>query len=282
MDSETYITYQILFAVLVVLAIVINTIVILYHKARTMRKIREIQSRDIKKKILFFKSVSEAEERERERIARNLHDEINLMLAVHKQVLEKHAFNIENNCFKLDEYYQEIDSVEKIREAVTACATNLIPPFLIRNGLAETLEDHIRHINQAGRLKARAEILNMKNVSQLLGKQYELNIYRICLELINNLLKHADPKTLELKMFCDQNKLHIEIEHDGKKVSNNDIDGMMNKSTGLGLRSIQARCLLIKGDINYSESMDSTAISILVPFPGIETNINTYIYGREN
>jgi signal transduction histidine kinase len=282
MDSETYINYEIVFAVLIVLAIVINIIVILFHKAQTVRKIREIQSRDIKKKILFFKSVSEAEERERERIARNLHDEINLMLAVHKQVLEKHAFDIKNNCFSLDEYYKEIGSVEKIREAVTACATNLIPAFLIKNGLAETIEDHVRHINQAGRLKARTEIIEMENISQLLGKQYELNIYRICLELINNLLKHADPKVLNVRMFCDQNKFCIEIDHDGKKVSNDEIERMMNRSTGLGLRSIQARCILIKAVINYSESLDRSAIAINVPFPGIEKTKKSYTYAGEN
>ncbi len=74
-----------------------NIYILFFHRKKMAIKLQEIQRLELEKKLLVFKSASEAEERERERIARNLHDEINLMLAVHKQILEKHGFEIESN-----------------------------------------------------------------------------------------------------------------------------------------------------------------------------------------
>jgi len=234
-------------------------------RKKMAQKTELIQNLELETKLVIFKAASEAEELERERIARNLHDEINLMLVVHKHVLEKHAFNIESNEFNLDEFYQEIGSIEKIREAITACATKLVPAFLLNNGLPTMIEDHMRHINHAGKLKARCNILLNEDISTILGKQEELNIYRICLELINNLLKHALPTAVTITISNVNGGLFLQIDHDGKKISTEEVEILMLKGSGLGLNSIKARCLILNAAIHYSDNLDGPAITLLVP-----------------
>lgn len=268
METKNYLIFSVVYGTLImVLLAAVNIYILFFHRKKMAAKLEEIQRLESEKKIIIFKSASEAEERERERIARNLHDEINLMLAVHKQVLEKHAFDIEGHVFNIDNYNEELTNIEKIRQAVTACATNLVPAFLLQNGLTKTLEDHMRQINSAGKLKARCNVLVLNPKELRFIKQDELNIYRICLELLNNILKHALPTTLTLTISDLNGGLFFQIDHNGKKIGNEEITSLLDSSFGLGLKSIQARKLILKAEINYSDHDSGPAISMLVPAP---------------
>ena len=245
---------------------------VVHHRRKMIANLKEIERLELEKKILIFKSASEAEERERERIARNLHDEINTKLAVHKQILEKYAWDIENSEFDIDAYNSEIENIEKIREAITACATNLVPAFLLKNGLTTTLQDHIRHINSAGKLKARFLVEKVSPEARPLGKHEELNIYRICLELVNNLLKHTSPSVLTMTVSINDSDILIAIDHNGKKISNHEVEALIEKSTGLGLKSIKARALMLGAEINYYIEDNKRAITLLVPYSPFKEN----------
>lgn len=257
--------------VVMLLLVATNIYIFFFHRKKMAIKRKEIQRLELEKKLLIFKSASEAEERERERIARNLHDEINLMLAVHKQILEKHGFEIESNEFDTNGYQNEIENIEKIREAVTACATNLVPAFLLKNGLTQTLEDHIRQINTAGKLKARCNVLLPEKTDRFFDKQEELNIYRICLELINNILKHSLPKQLTLTISTIQDGLFFQIDHDGELITNTEVELLIQHKKGLGLKSIRARSLILNAEINYSDNKIGPAVSMIVPISHIDT-----------
>ncbi|PBQ33666.1 hypothetical protein CNR22_18410 [Sphingobacteriaceae bacterium] len=261
------------FFVVCLAAIVCVNIYILNVRKQTRRaKEKEYHDRELEKKLSIFKSASQAEEEERERIARNLHDEINLMLAVHKQVLEKHAFNIENGKFVLDEYYEEIGNIEMIREAVTACANNLVPAFLLKNGLFATLQDHVRHINQGGKLKAKCNVFVNEKISKYFNKQDELNIYRICLELLNNVMKHARPNSLTITISMQKKSLLIQIDHDGQKTTTEKIERIIHSNQGLGLKSIKSRMLIQKAKVTYSDDKNGPAISCVIPSSELSYN----------
>jgi two-component system, NarL family, sensor kinase len=272
MENESHIAMIIVFSCLAmcIFAWAIILFVVLLRR-RMIEKGKLIKQMELEKKMMLFKAVATAEEREREKIAGNLHDEINAMLAIHKQTLEKHGIDFDNNEFDMEAYNKTIEGIENIREAVTACAFDLVPAFFVKHGLLITLEDQIRQINYAGKIKARFNCLVKDHQTQF-PKNEELNIYRISLELINNLLKHAQPGYLTMTVSNSDENLLIYIDHDGKKIGNTMIAAYTKRKDGLGLKSIQARSMMLNAKIEYSEDLTGPAISISIPFKAAEIN----------
>ncbi len=267
MQDENHIAIIIVFSCLAMCIFAWAIILfVVFLRKRTIEKGKLIEKMELEKKILIFKAAASAEEREKERIARNLHDEVNIMLAIHKQTLEKHGLDINNNEFDPDAYNESVASIEKIREAVMSCASDLVPAFFLKNGLIITLEDHLRQISYAGKIVARFHSTITEDSPQKFSKQDELNIYRICLEIMNNLLKHAQPTTLKMTLSTERNNLIIQVEHDGRKITNGEIIEYSQSKQGLGLKSIKARSLLLNASVEYSNIPNTPAILNKIPF----------------
>jgi signal transduction histidine kinase len=239
---------------------------ILSLRRKLIEKEKIITSMEAEKELTVFRVAAAAEEQERERIARNLHDEVNSLLAIHKQALEKHRIDFQNNNFNTEAYDHQITEIETIRHAVNRCATDLVPAFFLRNGLMNTLEDHIRRINYAGKIKARFYHENTGCGGIRFSKQDALNIYRITLELINNLLKHTHLENLTLKVITRSDLLLIEFCHDGRRTNNLAIHAYTSTSKGFGLKSVKARLQILHASIDYSDVLKNPAIRLRIPY----------------
>jgi len=266
MQDEKHLALIIVFASLAMMivawAIILLTVML---RKKMIEKEKIVQQMELEKKLLVFKSVSAAEEKERERIARNLHDEINVMLAIHKQNMENHGLKMSKNKFDLEAYTSQIENIEKIREAVSACAGDLAPAFFLKNGLITSLEDHIRNIHLAGNIEARFNCLLSNPKKSHFENQEELNIYRICLELLNNVLKHSRPDFITMSLRMAGNEFQILIDHNGKKIDNATVSELRKNSKGLGMNSIYARSMLLNAIIEYSVADAGPAIKFVVP-----------------
>jgi signal transduction histidine kinase len=87
----------------------------------------------------------------------------------------------------------------------------------------------------------------------------------MCLEILNNLRKHAKYNALFVEVSNTQDELIISLRHDGKGVTNEEIETFTRLSTGLGLKSLRSRAILLNAGIIYEKGKNFSTVSLTVP-----------------
>ncbi len=62
-----------------------------------------------------------------------------------------------------------------------------------------------------------------------------------------------------------ENNLVIEFTHNGKGISNAEIEALSESNTGLGLKSLKSRLLILKAEVNYYKDINNSTITLFIP-----------------
>src|SRR5262249_53141444 len=134
------------------------------------------------------KAIIEAEEKERRRIAQDLHDGVGQILSAAKLNLSSFSSKI---TLKTDEERDALkNAVELIDDSVKevrAVSHNMMPNTLIKLGLASAVREFITKIGNIPNLKVDLEIVGL---DKRLSEQIETVLYRVTQEIVNNIIKH--------------------------------------------------------------------------------------------
>lgn len=217
---------------------------------------KRIQAEIHKQQEIETRSLFEGEQKERIRIARDLHDSIGQMLSVVKMNL--------SNLSTPDQYGNKLDNtvelVDKTITEVRHISHNLIPEEL-NFGLFAALEDMAEKINHAGNTKVVLSIPDDALIYQF-EKSNELSIYRIVQEALSNIVKHAQATTIDLAVMQQPNGMAINIKDNGKGFDTSQI----KTSSGIGWKNIAARVNMLYGELQVrSEKLTGTHIEITIP-----------------
>lgn len=245
--------------------VVIILFVVTYQRKMLLKEV-QIKIMDQEKQLDLFKVSVEAEEKQKEKIARNLHDEINPLLTVLKFNLSRHRIEIKKDKFIPESLIDDEQLLDRAIEGIRSSCLDLIPSFLLQFGLIKSLEEYIRSIQLSGSISAEFEYKTLQNELELFDKQEQLNIYRVCLEILNNLFKHSNCTNLKMSTEIIDSSLIIELIHNGKGVTNEEMDKYTEVSKGLGLKSLKARALILNATINYSKTINNASITLNIPF----------------
>jgi signal transduction histidine kinase len=173
---------------------------------------------------------------ERKRVAADLHDNLGTSLSALRWNLE--AINPKNLNTNEQEAYRNLHSmIDKAYNEVRLLSHNLLPEDLEKQGLRVTLQSFVRKINQNTSLKF---TLSFSDNFPRLSPKTEFELYSICLELINNILKHAQATQASIKFEVESEKVRLILSDNGKGLSE-------NGSTGKGLRNIAERVKSLGG-----------------------------------
>lgn len=209
---------------------------------------RLINAYNIAEKKLANKSI-EIEFKERKRIAADLHDGLGSVLssiALFTKLIEKDSKD-EFVCKKLVKV-KELSAIAL--ENLEAAINNLNPSNLNRYGLVKSLEIICEKINDMGKVNC---VVVADNMESKLEQSMEINIYRICNELINNTLKHSGASKLLINIKQIR-KMVLLTYHDNGKGFNPDLI-FSNDEEKMGLHNIANRVESFGGkyEINSSE-----------------------------
>jgi PAS domain S-box-containing protein len=216
----------------------------------TERKRAEEALAGISRKLL------EAQEKERARIGRELHDDINQRLAMLNVELEQ-----------LEEHPSEFQSrVQKLRERVTelsgdiqALSHDLHSSKLEYLGVVASMKSWCREFAE----RQRMEIDFKSSVSSAVALEVGLSLFRVLQEALSNANKHSGLRRVEVELREDSNDIHLVICDAGKGF---DVE-MALQGKGLGLTSMQERVRLVNGTVAIqSKPMGGTRIHVRVPF----------------
>jgi signal transduction histidine kinase len=221
--------------------IIITFIIILFYKQR-LNNLRNKHE----KRILHALNVGE--EKERKRIAEELHDGLASELTALKMVLEQTT---------LPQKEQVLNQLTSAHQSVRRISHNLSPLQLKRKGLVSALNQFIESLD------LKINITFYTNVSQKLNipRDEALILFRCSQEIIQNALKHSQSKTIDVQLLKAKDKITISIEDDGVGFNLRNVD---NKH---GIDSIKDRLSSISGSfILESKPKQGTTVFISIPY----------------
>ncbi len=214
-------------AVLAMTALALSVIIIFrlalhrVHQEKEKRRQAELQHQQK----LLYNSIH-TQERERERIAGDLHDELSSRL----HVLKLSLYNTKSSP---DENNKLLDEAIGLSRRI---AHDLYPPLLKELGLIEALQDFLQPLEQ----KLSITFFAIGNTENLTAKQ-TLHLFRISQELVQNAIKHAEPSKLSLSLKVAGTYIALQVYDNGKGFSPSQV------KTGLGLNNVEARVQLLGG-----------------------------------
>jgi PAS domain S-box-containing protein len=211
----------------------------------------------------FGASALRAAEEERQRIARELHDDtaqrlagMMLMLKVAGQIEEPEARQ---------------QRIEKIREeiadaadAVRRIARGLRPPALDEGGLVPAVDSLVRALRHAHPLDIR---LNAERVEQRLDPDAELALYRIVQEALSNAVRHSGASRVDVSLAAVDRRLVAEVKDDGSGFVVEHAHG--GGGQGLGLVGMRERARYAHGSLSIDSAPGAgTRVRVELPIPG--------------
>ncbi|WP_020531145.1 PAS domain S-box protein [Flexithrix dorotheae] len=204
-------------------------------------------------------AVVEAEEKERERFSRDLHDDLGPIFSTVKLYLQS-LLKMEEDLSKkiiLENLSNVVDnSVKQVREI----SHNLSPYILWDKGLIEAIKHHIDKVNQSS--KVAVFFTEKREYSARLAENVEILIYRVFLELLNNTIKHSGADKVSIDLFISNHKLVLDYVDNGRGY---DIETIHQRAGGgIGLKNIVTRIKAFRGKVTfeYKNSLMKTKISI--------------------
>jgi signal transduction histidine kinase len=234
--------YVMLFWVLVLIAIVAFV-----YKARKKIFDKELEKKDLE--IKFQKEILLAtiltQEKERERIAQDLHDEISSKLNVVSLTLH----SLKSASKSADEKINVMDDIIKLNnnaiENSRKIAHNLLPPILEKFGLNAAIDELVHDFEKTKSVK----INYTNNINfNTFNAGAQLNIFRIVQELLNNSIKHG--KATEVTILFTRNAVENICTYTDNGLGFNTANLKQNK--GLGIRNIESRILFLNGNFQVT------------------------------
>jgi signal transduction histidine kinase len=272
-EAVTNIKLIIILGVLITFFLAVGIIFfVIYYQRKMLLKDAQLKIIESQKQLELFNATVEAEENQKDKIARNLHDDINPLLTILKYNISKHRIEIQKNKFHLNSFNKDEEILDKAIEGIRTACLELIPINLKHYGFIQSLETFINDVHQLNQINAVFHNKITPEQIETFNKQEQLNIYRICLEITNNLFKHSGCTQFTLGIFNLNNNLCFEFLHNGKGVTNEEMKTFTENSNGLGLKSLKARSLILNAKLDYQKNQNLSSIKLLIPFKNEKTN----------
>jgi signal transduction histidine kinase len=199
----------------------------------------------------------ESQESERKRFAKDLHDEVGLIL----QALNLTIARIANESDR--KQVQEL--VDEFTETVRRISWDLMPSSLERFGLTEALDELCTRLTERGSTPIKFE---KTGKVAALDKSQEILLYRIVQEAINNALKHARASEIKVLLNCAED-VTIRVSDNGIGFTLPHSDHHSPNQYGLGLYNMESRARLLGGTMHFEKNTPSgTDVVIHIPFYG--------------
>lgn len=201
-------------------------------------------------KIEFAEALIFAQEEERKRIARDLHDGIGQsLLLIKKQMDNTHNTTLKNQAL-ISETLEEVRSISR----------DLHPIHLEKFGLTMSIENIVEKVSNATEIFVSKDL---ENIDKLLNDKSNIHVFRTIQEAFNNIVKHADASAANITITTEASKVKILIQDNGKGFDH-ELTVVKNKS--LGLRTMNERITAIGGKFQIKKgTSQGTIIEITIP-----------------
>jgi PAS domain S-box-containing protein len=213
---------------------------------------------------LFSRRLIEAQEDERRRIARELHDQIGQVLTAVKMNLH----TVQRVCHPSESGSYIKDNIEAVDEAlrlVRDLSIELRPPVLDDLGLATALRWYVnRYANRTG---SQVEvIIELLDENERFSREVETACFRIAQEALTNVVRHAHASHVVVQLAKEGSTLLLSVRDDGVGFDAESLRKEASHAATLGLVSMQERALVAGGTIEIDSTKSiGTEIRLMLP-----------------
>ncbi|HEY5406016.1 MAG TPA: PAS domain S-box protein [Ginsengibacter sp.] len=198
----------------------------------------------IKKQQEIADAIITAAENERHEIGRELHDNVNQLLACSRLYIK---MSITTETKRKHPNIDEADNlIGQAIDEIRNLSHSLIVPFIEANKLSEAINYLTEKISAGSKISIEKEIT--VGDENTIPDKLKLTIYRIVQEQLYNIVKHAKASTIILKLVRHSEKILLTIKDDGKGFDTS------IKTNGIGLINIKTRVSLFNGEVNINSS----------------------------
>jgi PAS domain S-box-containing protein len=202
-----------------------------------------------------------AEEQERKRISRELHDDLNQKIALlsfetsgllarpfsSEDTIREQLFNLKRRIVELSQHVREISH-------------RLHPSILEDLGLTAALNQLCEDFSAREGIEV---LFTSEAVPRAIPVEVAACLYRVAQEAVHNVLKHAQTSYVQMKLSGDSGGIHLSIQDTGVG-----FDSESLRRPGLGIVSMKERVLLVHGEFSiHSKPGQGTEVRVFVPLP---------------
>lgn len=266
---------SILFGVLSFLVLIVSGVIIYNYKLRQKNlrlKLSEsklIQQQNLEKvrseaQVKILNATIDGKETERKLIAEILHDNVSALLSSANMHLTATKKQFNGNTPQEIEKTQAI--ISEASQKVRDLSHNLVSSILLKFGLEYAIKDVVKkYSNSQLKLEVSAKNINRYN------QEFEIKIFNVIQELINNILKHSKAKHAQIDLKEEKNQLTVLVKDDGVGFSTSS----SSFSDGIGLNQVEARIHMMNGKLTIKSEVNvGTSIHIAVPILKKEKNFS--------
>jgi signal transduction histidine kinase len=194
-----------------------------------------------------------AQEEERLRISRELHDDLGQSLTTHMLALKNFQSDLSLPVTELFEGLQALyDQSYEVSIKIRRLAQDLRPPILDALGLKQSIQTYCNKFTERTQLPVTLEI---EPVLPALPDIYNITIYRILQEALTNVTKHAKASRVWVELGVDDDFIHLTIQDNGLGVNSNG-----NHTNGIGLTGMKERMALVGGKFLLRSALEGGTI----------------------
>jgi signal transduction histidine kinase len=231
---------------IIVFTFIISTII-------NQRKIIKLHDQLIKAEIDIL-------EKERKRLAEDLHDDMGPILSTIKLYLGMLQAPADDDKTILNKVSGLLDNaIAEIR----VISQNLLPVALQNRGLHEAVYELVEQINAS---RSKHIYIDSKIPGLKLHSATEIAVFRIIHELLNNIIKHSKATEVHIGLHKENDTLKLQIKDNGIGFDYATMQSVKSDNKGLGLKSIANRVNMLQGKVSFnSESGKGTEVRIDIP-----------------
>lgn len=214
-------------------------IIILYRKRKQLKKDKQLQE-------VYSQQLLVSQEKDRQRIAKDLHDGLGHSLMIVKSKLSQN---------------KDTDTADLLGNAIEEMRTisRVLHPYQLEDiGLTQALQNLILQLDE--NYKDTYIFGEIEDIEMKVTPIQSLNIFRIVQECLSNVIKHANAISAEVSLYLKNDTIHLDIRDNGKGF---DFSEKYTDFKTMGLKTIQERVKFLKGTIDIkSNTNKGTLFSI--------------------
>lgn len=246
-QKNLWITFAILAIMILVFAIAFVYLVY-KNKQKAIKERMILLEKD--RQLQVLEAMMAGEEKERSRLAKELHDGIGGLLSATKMHLS--ILKNEQSKEQPSQFDHTLGMLDNASKEIRSIAHNLAPEILIKQGLDVALNKFCQRVSNSS---LHIDYYCIGEIAKL-NRDFELIVYRIVQELVNNIIKHSQATNGVVQLSHHNDVLSITVEDNG-------VGFETGNSNGIGMQNMESRVRGINGEINISsEPGNGTTIYI--------------------
>jgi signal transduction histidine kinase len=217
----------------------------------------------------YISGIIDAQEGERRRISRELHDELGQALTAIKYNLEIIERDLPENLSEGKERLREVETLSaQILVQLRQLSHDLRPPMLDDLGLLPTLRWYIENYGKRWKIKTHYEAIGFH---EKVNPELETALYRVIQEALTNIAKHAAADDVHIHLSYTDSVIMVTITDNGIGFDSQDVLGRDTRKRGFGIMGMQERVSTFGGRIDIrSRQGAGTQITIEIPLKSSE------------